>query len=162
MLTQDRLKELLCYDPETGVFTRKIATIKPAGTVSGSLTSNGYIEMRCGGLRTTAHRLAFLYMTGEIPDNVDHIDHDRTNNKWTNLRSATRSVNLRNCKKRTDNKSGVTGVSWSKACGKWTARIKTENKYEHLGVFADWFDAVCARKSASVRTGYHANHGAAQ
>lgn len=84
MLTQSELKNKLTYNPETGLFGRK-------NKIAGSLRPNGYIQIGINKKLFRAHRLAFLYMTGEWPkSDVDHIDMDRKNNKWANLREADR------------------------------------------------------------------------
>ena len=96
MLTQAQLHELLNYNPDTGVFTWKKRTSNraPIGSVAGTL-SNGYWGITIAGMRTYAHRLAFLYMEGDYPlaQVVDHIDGDKLNNKWTNLRRFSRNLN---------------------------------------------------------------------
>ena len=161
MITQERLKELLSYDPDTGLFTRKVNAKRwKAGTVTGSVMKTGYIEIRCDKYRTTGHRLAFLYMTGRFPVTVDHIDHDPANNKWSNLRNVSHRDNMKNVRLRKDNVSGVVGVSWSKACQKWTARIATGSTFKHLGVFKSKDDAIQARKDAETEFNFHINHGA--
>jgi hypothetical protein len=93
MLTAERLRELLDYDPETGVFTRRITTgrnrrWKAGDKVSGRPSATtGYLGIGIGKRRYAAHRLAWLWMTGEWPKNLmDHRDCDRTNNRWVNLR----------------------------------------------------------------------------
>lgn len=127
-LTQSRLKELLSYDPETGIFIRLKANGKQsrwkAGTTSGSADKFGYRMVIVDGHRYFAHRLAWLYMTGSWPaEDLDHRDRDKANNRWANLREATDSQNLCNTGPRKDNKLGVKGVSWSKEKRKWCAQI---------------------------------------
>lgn len=117
MLTQTRLKELLTYDPETGYFTRNI-NIQGfyAGERAGGITSKGYIAIGVDRKIYLAHRLAFLYMTGEWPKElVDHKDEVKTNNKWENLREATNQENKRNVGARKNSKTGVKGVSKCKS-----------------------------------------------
>jgi len=162
-LTQKRLKEVLHYDPSTGRFT----WIKPTnkrisiGSIAGRLDkSNGYINIGIDGRKYGAHRLAFLYMTGQLPqDQVDHISHNRADNRWRFIRQATNLKNGKNIKLRSDNLSGHLGVNWNKAVKKWVVRISVDRKSIYLGVFCSFFDAVCARKSAELKHGYHENHG---
>lgn len=154
---------MLHYDPDTGIFTWLIApchSVK-ASDIAGSLSNAGYIVI-CVNRRTfPAHRLAFLYMTGEMPaKDTDHVNGVRSDNRWCNIRAVSRLENARNQKKYNTNTSGVVGVSWHKATQKWTAWINNNNKKQYsIGYFADWFDAVAARKSAEARLGYHSNHG---
>jgi hypothetical protein len=111
-LTQTTLKEYLSYSPETGIFTRIKSSRKTrVGEIAGSLMTTGYITIRVMSLAYQAHRLAFLYMLGEIPEYVDHIDGNRANNKWDNLRPATSQQNGYNAKVRSDTTTGVKGIS---------------------------------------------------
>lgn len=165
-LTQSRLKEVLRYDPDTGAFTW-IARIRGMriGSRAGCLhTSNttGYrhIFIRVDQQLYKAHRLAWLYVTGAWPDHeVDHEDHDGTNNKWLNLRAATHAQNHQNISKPKDNSSGVVGVCWHKRYSKWMARIQVNRKGIFLGCFHCFDDAVKARKEAEIQYGFHKNHG---
>ena len=99
-LTQEELKELLHYDPDTGVFTWKKGRqgrIKKGG-IAGNEDQSGYCKIVVKGKRYGAHRLAFLYMEGYFPEHqVDHINRDRGDNRWVNLREATHTCNMRNC-----------------------------------------------------------------
>ena len=108
------------------------------------------------------HRLAFLYMTGSIPKEVDHINHVKPDNRWKNLRAANRIINGRNRSMHCDNTSGVTGVYWHKKKGKWQAGIRVNDKRIYLGVFKHLEDATAARKTAEARYGFHPNHGVKQ
>ena len=163
-LTQDKLKELLRYDPETGVFTwkakRRGAHAGVGDSAGGVDTSTGYLRIRIYGHRNYAHRLAFLYMTGSFPSNhVDHIDGDKKNNQWNNLRAATQAENCRNMSISKRNASGITGVSWSKERSRWVAAICLNGKQTVLGRYGSLIDAVAARKRAESEYGYHENHG---
>ena len=129
MLSQSNLKRLLSYDSETGVFTwrepRKGVRVNSA---VGVISSRGYIIIRVYGVCYRAHRLAFLYVYGEIPsDQVDHINGIKTDNRMINLRETDQSENMKNTKKRIDNKSGSVGVHWHKATKKWRAKINANN-----------------------------------
>lgn len=164
VITQELLKQLLHYDPETGVFTWRVARGgSQVGDVAGHECFKGtkaYIIMGINGRIDRAHRLAFVYMTGDWPnDEVDHINGDGTDNRWDNLRDATRVENCRNMRLHNHNTSGVSGVSWRKQRDKWRAYITVENRQINLGHFTEWWDAVCARKSAERHYGFHPNHG---
>lgn len=161
-LTQERLKELLHYDQDAGIFTwiTPPAYRHTAGQKAGSLTSQGYIFIGLDGVNYLAHRLAFLYILGRFPSNTDHIDHDRTNNKWANLREVSNSENHKNRAMSKRNTSGFTGVQWVERHKRWMAKIKVNQKVIYLGYFKRIEDAIEARKKANVKYGFHKNHGA--
>jgi hypothetical protein len=98
-------------------------------------------------------------MEGSIPDEVDHINHNRTDNRWNNLRAVTSKSNSRNQSKSIKNKSGVTGVHWDNLRNRWIAQIHIDYKTVHLGTFVEFHEAVNARKNAEVLYGFHENHG---
>lgn len=138
MLTQSRLKELLHYDPETGVWTWLVspANNTPAGDIAGGLDERGYRRIRVDGRKYRASRLSVLYMTGKWPSrHVDHKDTDTKNGRWGNLREATNSQNIANSRVRSDNKSGLKGVHWSKQCEAWRADLGVSGRREYLGLF---------------------------
>jgi hypothetical protein len=113
-LTAERVRELLLYDPETGLFTWRIAVGDryQAGTPAGSFTHKGYRSIYIGGFNYPAHRLAWLYVTGQWPTkDIDHIDQDKANNRFANLRDVSRSANMQNVKApHKDNALGVRNV----------------------------------------------------
>jgi hypothetical protein len=138
-LTAERLRELLHYNPETGIFTRLVRTARRVrvGDIAGSLNRGGYWQIAVDGRSYLAHRLAWFYMTGKWPTgDLDHHNLCGSDNSWTNLRQATDSQNNANRRLRSTNTSGLKGVSWSKARSKWHARIKINGKDRHLG-FSD-------------------------
>lgn len=154
MLTQQRLKELLQYDPETGLFTR-LQDKGPSkkGTVAGTKrTKDGYISISIDYKKYQAHRLVFLYMTGTFPlKQVDHINRDREDNRFNNLRHVSPQENQHNNSLSKKNTSGVTGVSWNKGIKKWHAYIKVNYKRINLGFFNTIEEAKEARENAKVR-----------
>lgn len=146
-LTQARLREVLSYDPETGVFTRLVATSNrvAVGSDAGTTRIDGYIQIHIDGRLYSAHRLAWLYMTGEWPsDKVDHINRRKFDNRWGNLREANTSQNACNSLVRIDNTSGVRGVSFCKTTNRWRALIVVNGKRRHLGRFDDIGSAAAA------------------
>lgn len=161
MITQSRLKELLNYDPSSGLFT----WIKPKGSrakVGDIAGSNicGYLSMRIDTSRHYIHRLAWLYLYGEFPlDQIDHINGDRSDNRIANLRCVDDSENKKNMKRPKNNTSGVSGVCWHKHASKWWSRISADGIVISLGLFSDKFEAICTRKSAENKYDYHINHG---
>lgn len=139
MITQDRLKEVLFYDQKAGVFTRKIHlnSKMKIGDVAGSLC-NGYREIRIDGERYKEHRLAWLYVHGVFPENfLDHIDHNKQNNKIVNLREVTKSENMQNQISATKRNmsSRLLGVTFDKNERKFKAQIRINGKQTTIGRF---------------------------
>lgn len=167
MITQDQLKEVLHYCPETGVFTWLAGGSGRSGkgAVAGGFKTNGrsgksYGRIMIRGCYYLMHRLAFLYMTGEFPeDQVDHEDGNGCNNVWSNLQAATRGENAKNKRRQVNNTSGVVGVTWDKRSCLWCAYLDHNKCHEHLGYFRNKEDAIAARKAAEVLYGFHKNHG---
>lgn len=139
MITLERLKEVLHYDPDTGVWTWRIwmGARAPKGARAGCVTSEGYRHIRVDRRLYLAHRLAVLYMTGEWPtETVDHKNVTPGDDRWENLRNATGSQNIANSHTRCDSSSGLKGVSWHRQAKRWKAQIQTSGKKRHLGLFA--------------------------
>jgi len=150
----------------TGLFfIRKVWNIydrhSKVGAPAGCLNkSTGYLEIKINGTKYKAHRLAYLYYHGHWPENdIDHINGIKTDNREENLRDVSHYENMRNQVLRKNNNSGVTGVSWHKASGKWRVYINTEYKIKHLGYYDKLEDAIKARKEAEIKYRYHENHG---
>jgi len=161
-ITQQDLKEILYYDPETGLFTWKSFRGFKAkqGSIAGNKKTDGYVKITLLGKKRSAHRLAFLYMTGSVPKQVDHINGLRDDNRWSNLRAATGPDNNRNQGMRSDNKSGVKGVCWLKDRCKWVAQIEVLGRNNVIGYFPDLIGAELAvRKAREELHGEFANHG---
>ncbi|PHQ82906.1 MAG: hypothetical protein COB69_00210 [Phycisphaera sp.] len=163
--TEESLKKTFLYCPSTGLFIR-IASSRgqKKGAIAGGMSDQGYIKISIKGKLYLAHRLAWLYMTGEWPkEEIDHINNIRNDNKWSNIRAATRSENNRNTGISITNKSGAKGVSWSKSHGKWRARIcidKAEQEKRQLktnnlslGFYKDKQDAINSYQVACIK--YH-------
>lgn len=161
-LTQDRLKELFEYNPDTGYFTRTKAVKRcKVGDRVGHLADSGYLMICIDDKDHRAHRLAFLYMTGEWPeDQVDHINRVRDDNRWCNLRCVSNVENNKNSSMQSNNTSGHVGVSWDKSRDKWAAEIRCKIQgRKRLGRFATLEEAVAARKAAEVEFGFSEGHG---
>ncbi len=153
-LTAEKLRELLHYDPETGVFTRKVTTSSVAmkGEVAGNLASTGYLQLMVARTMYNAHRLAWLYVYGEWPKGqIDHIDRDRVNNRISNLRDATPKQNQQNRSKDHNNTSGHVGVRRHKNRPNWYVQIRHNYELIHLGTFEKLEDAVAARKAGELK-----------
>lgn len=143
MLTQARLKEVLHYSPETGLMTWKSgANRKCSNQPAGTPRSDGYLSIGLDYRRYLAHRLAWLFVYGEMPDKglyLDHIDGNKANNKISNLRLATHSQNQMNSKPRSV--SGTKNVVWSESNKKWTVRFKANGKTLYYGIYKNLEDA---------------------
>ena len=163
MVTQKRLHELFTYDPNIGIFIRKIATAKNVGVggVAGWLNpEKGYLFMSVDNKPYLAHRLAWLYVHGQFPRNqIDHINHKKTDNRICNLRDVTHKQNHKNRSKQRNNVSGITGVSWHSAASKWSAQIIVDTKSIHLGLYSNKQEAAEARRMAEQKYLFHHNHG---
>jgi len=143
-ITQERLKSLLTYDPDTGEFRWR-----KTNKVAGTLHAAGYWRVHIDRKPYLAHRLAWMYVHGAFPtNNIDHINHSRNDNRLKNLRLVTPSENQHNRKRTTQSSSGFLGVSWFAPKKKWRAYIKANGKRYHLGWFSDVNSAVQARKAA--------------
>jgi hypothetical protein len=136
-ISSHRVRELLCYCPNTGELRWKVGRqgTGGVGSVAGNTSWHGYREVRIDGILHKAHRLAWLYVYGADPDGeIDHIDGDRANNRLSNLRCATRGQNTANRKfPRSNNMLGVPGVSRKRK--KYEARLVKDGETYRLGVF---------------------------
>lgn len=151
--TQERLKELLVYYPMTGIFIWKedMGNFAKKGNRAGYVHSSGYVIIGLDGNRDYAHRLAWLYVYGYIPEKlIDHIDRKKCNNWIDNLRESSSSCNLINSDIRSDNISGIKGVCWDKRKQKWQALLCKNGKRLFLGYFEKKVDAAKARYEAEV------------
>jgi len=156
MINQELVKSKLNYDPLTGTFQWRKYPDKPVGRK----TTNGYMDIGLGYKRYQAHRVAWMYVYGENPpEDIDHINHDRLDNRISNLRLASRSENMRNSSRSKANTSGFTGVTWDKENCKWAAQYMLHGKCNKIGRFNSMLDAVAARIRANKEYGFHENHG---
>jgi len=129
------------------------------GKIIATKGNHGYLQVAINKKIYLVHRICFLWMLGEIPAFVDHEDHDRSNNAWSNLKAVSQQDNNKNLDMRKTNTSGITGVRWCTRDKAWTARIQVNYENMNLGNFDNIFDAACARKAAEVRFNFHINHG---
>lgn len=165
--TLKQLRNTFNYDPDTGLFTWVndrpgrwgIKAGDNAGTTLKMKCGKRYVRLTSLGVYMMAHRAAYLYMTGELPEEVDHDNGDGTDNRWCNLKKSTRKLNALNLRKRSDNTSGTTGVSWSKDRCKWMAHIHINGRMINLGRFTHLDDAIKARKDAEKLYNFNPNHG---
>jgi hypothetical protein len=153
MLTIQRLRNVLAYEPTTGLFTWLVRTSNRVrvGDVAGSEGCN-YLVISVDGSRYLAHRLAWFYVTGEWPPgDIDHKDTNYLNNAWDNLRPATRSQNNANTHRPTTNTSGFKGVWWNPPTCNWRAHIQVNGRHIHLGLFDTPENAHAAYCAAAAR-----------
>lgn len=163
-------RKLVSYDRKTGIFLWKERpdSMFPAKRHAGmwnkrfsgkqafcTKSHNGYLYGALFESNYSTHRLAWYYVYGEVPDEVDHINGDRTDNRIANLRDVSRKENCKNAKRRAKSLSGAVGVSWDPVNSKWHVRVGKK----HIGRFRDFDEAVSARKAAQQELGYHKNHG---
>jgi hypothetical protein len=167
LISQEDVKELLNYEPDTGTFTWRInygghiVRGRKAGGIDTDSRTGGkaYYRIKLYKKMYMAHRLAYLYMTGEFPETIDHINGNGLDNRWCNLRNVSLADNNKNARLQVNNKSGVIGVSWNKRVNQWQASININGIQKYLGIYKDFFEACCARKSAEIKHKYHKNHG---
>ncbi len=160
-LTVGRLKQFVEYDPETGIFTwkprevnskaDKIWNTRFSGKEAGTKGSK-YVTIAIYEEEFRAHRLAYLYMNGVWPSQlIDHINGDPRDNRWENLRIASKSQNAANAGLWGHNRSGVKGVSWCKCTNRWRAIIRFKGKNYRLGRFDSKEEAGEAYRAAADR-----------
>jgi hypothetical protein len=133
----NRLKELYEYNPENGLFYRKVSSSPrwKAGQVAGTNSGHGYIKITIDGKQHYAHRLAWLYVYGDYPEEtIDHINGNGTDNRICNLRAVKKQENNQNIVS-AKNKSGFQGVSWNQERKRWIAQISINNKSKRIGRF---------------------------
>ena len=161
-VTQLSLRKCIDYNPETGEVRWKITVNNNkaiAGSVAGCIDTKGYVRIGLANQEYRMHRIIWLYMTGVLPDEVDHINHVRTDNRWCNLRAVSHKENCRNVSMSSINTSGITGVYYNKARSKWVAQIKIDQQVIYLGSFISIDDAIAARETAELKYDFHVNHG---
>lgn len=159
-LTQSLLKKLMSYNPETGEFRWLISRggSAKAGSLAGTVDEvSGYTTISVCQKRYKAHRLAFLWMNGDLPPDdmdVDHINHIKSDNSFRNLRVVSTTVNSQNrVSARGDSRTGVLGVGLDSRSGKWRARIQVNGKRVYLGSFDN--ESLAAEAYISAKRHLH-------
>lgn len=152
----DKIADRFTYDPLTGDLTwKEFGLGKKKNIIAGTLCKDGYIAVKVKGVQYKIHRI-IMYIINKNYDQsltIEHKDRCRTNNRKYNLTTATSKEQCENRsvgKIRSSNTSGIIGVSFNKKAGKWVSYIGVKGKRIPLGTYENWFEAVCARKSAEV------------
>lgn len=161
VINQSVINEAVEYEPDTGIFRWASPRSKiQVGAVAGFKRADGYIHIKINGRCYLGHVLAWVCIHGVMPSGeIDHINHNRSDNRIINLRDVTPSENAKNRKKYKNNSTGRAGVFLRKDSGKYTANINANGKLKHLGTFKTKVEAVIAREAAEKMYGYHENHG---
>jgi hypothetical protein len=157
-ITAEYLRTILEYNPDTGIFlwrwrddVSKQVNSRDAGTVAGHVRKDLYVQILINRQACLAHRLAWLFVYGEWPpDQIDHIDGKKGNNRIKNLRLATNQENKRNSGLQKNNSTGFTGVLWRKRDRKFMAQIVVGGKYIYLGNHKTIAEAIAARREAEI------------
>lgn len=157
--TQQDLNYVFMYDKNTGNLYHRLDTFKASeGSIATYPHSQGYLSVCIGGKQYLAHRIIWFMETGRWPEQIDHKDHNRSNNKWLNLREVSSRENQMNMSKKRSNTSGHTGVRQLPS-GKYNAYIMVNRKQTPLGTYYLLDEAIKARKDAEIMYGFHVNHG---
>lgn len=174
-LIQKILKDRLVYNPDTGIFVWRIRDLKYfkndrdmnawntryAGKIAGHLNKHhGYWIIVINNKNYRAHRLAWLYINGYMPNELDHVNHMKADNRIINLREVTHLQNSKNKTLHKNNTSGITGVYFNKDKQRWAAQIRSKGKNIHIGYFNTIEEATAERIAAETKHGFHINHGA--
>lgn len=151
------LRSILNYDPKTGILTSKIkrGIYKKGDIINGHLDEEGYLRIGINYKLYKAHKIIYMYMMGFFPIEVDHINKNRSDNRWINLRACTNKSgdNSQNRTKQNNKTSIYMGVSYHKRAKKWQANIKINGKNMHLGYFNTELEAKNAYDEAKLK--YH-------
>lgn len=159
LMDADYLRSIMDYSSETGVFTwrhrdgvSRRTNMRFAGKESGSTRGDGYVIICIDYKSFMAHRLAWRWMTGDDPvQEIDHIDGNTSNNRFSNLRIVTHAQNIHNSARFRKSTSGVKGVSWDKRDSKWVAHICVSGKQTSLGYYSTIEAAADAYKAAAIK-----------
>ena len=128
---------------------------------AGTVNSKGYVKLTVDGVQIYAHRVVWIMRNGDIPQGmeIDHINHDRTDNRIENLRLVTRSINGRNLSMRSNNASGHIGIIWYENRGKYKVNVKVDGRLIYGGWHTCIESAISARDRLLIEHGFHENHG---
>jgi HNH endonuclease len=152
-LSANALREILTYNPQSGFFVRKtmVGSRGAVGQIVGSLHHSGYLHVWIGKYQYLLHRLVWLWMTGDWPvEQIDHINGDKSDNRWSNLRAATHGQNKRNSRLSKNSTSGYVGVSYFRSNRRWYSYLTLNGKKVFVGFFKNAIDAAACRNVHSA------------
>ena len=154
--SQEYLRGIFHYDPDTGVLVGKQSRgNRKAGRPVGHSCTNGYLQVRLNGRNLSVARIIWIIVHGTTPEQIDHINRIRTDNRIANLRAACQTTNARNKRLARNNTSGIAGVHFDAQSGRWKARIGVGAGRRTLGLFKTKELAIEARRAAESEYGYH-------
>lgn len=150
-MTQSELKSLFYYNPETGLFTwlKDRGSNKVKGKIAGTTHKRGYIELKINCKNYKAHRLAYVYMNGEYPEDIDHINGVKDDNRISNLRSVSKAINMRNRKRNKNGENEHRNVYKQK-----NRYIVTISAVGFVGSYITIEEALDARNTIMIKLGY--------
>lgn len=155
------LNKYFDYDENTGLVTRKLSFPNAKkGTIAGTAQNHGYVVVSIKKNTYMLHRVIWVMKKGAIPRGmvIDHINGDKQDNRWDNLRLVSEIENNRNQKRSRKNNSGTTGVYYKKDRDSWYAEIEIKGKKKYLGQYKKKENAICARKKAELIYKFYPNH----
>lgn len=159
-ITQSKLQAVFNYSPNTGELTYRNTSLSgKSGELAVITHSGGYFTTRINGIDYLTHRVIHMYMTGKWPNVNDHINHNRQDNRWGNLRNVDNKINLLNTSLSKNSATKVNGVALHKPTNKYRAYVMVDRKQVHLGLFTTIEEAAAARAQADLKYGFHKNHG---
>ena len=151
MITVDNLHDYYRYEDGKLYWKKNRSNVKEGDEVGSLQTRDGYITTKMNGKRIGVHRIIFALFHGYFPEYVDHINGITSDNRISNLRSASCSQNQHNAKLRKDSSSGIKNVSWHKQHKKWIVRVRSNNKRKHIGLFENIEEAEKAAIEARIQ-----------
>ena len=158
MLTAERAREYFIYNPDTGQLTWRHSKGRAhAGDIAGTTCADGYTRLLIDGSRYLKHRVIWLIMTGSFPvGEIDHMNRNKGDDRWVNLRDVSKSDNMRNVGLKSNNSSGVTGVSWHERAGKWQVHVALgdSGRSKYIGLAATIEEAKAMREDAERNNRY--------
>lgn len=159
MITQEEVNDLFILRSNGELFWKKDYYKGKKNTLAGYDNGEGYKVIKIKGKMYLLHHIVWLMVYGYLPKEIDHVNHNRSDNRIDNLREVEHKENCRNKTLNKNNTSGVEGVYWLAQYNVWQARIRVNGKHVSLGCYKDFNEAVKARKEGERKYKFHKNHG---